>query len=367
MPGFQLLCLLAFAAVARAAPTTPASPTAHCIDFIVPISASALNLVDIGDPTKGELPSSNATTLVSGAFDISFRYCAPIVTNSGTSDILQILVHGAMYDKQYMLWPQQPAKYNYGLAANTRGYPVLAYDRLGDGQSSHPDGQKIVQTMLEISIAEEIIQLVRAGSLSPSIPAFSKVIQVGHSLGSVITNGVIAASPAALDALVLTGYSHTPSNFDIIMGGGVEAASKAAPYKFSHLQESYMTNKNATGRAQAMYGPAGSFDPAILLFDEVTRETVTWGEFETFVSAIPGPVSGFKGHVLTVTGLEDVLFCDPLPGCGNLANEAGPMYYPDAASASIRLIPNAGHNLNLLLNTPQTYVTILDWIDALAL
>lgn len=212
--------LLAVAVQAVSALTTPLS---RCSDFSVAISASAENFVDIPDPTTGATSSSNETVHVSGTFSINFRYCKPTEKVPRHSDVLQILVHGAGYDKNYMLYPLQPETHSYGLTANQRGYPILAYDRLGtyysllscmhdrrnappgDGKSSHPDGQRVVQTSFEVAIAQEIIRKVRSGGLHPLIPAFDKVLQLGHSLGSVITANVIAASPQALDAAVFTG------------------------------------------------------------------------------------------------------------------------------------------------------------------
>lgn len=359
------LVTLTASALLRAA---SARSSHHCTDFIAPIPASAQNLVDIPDPTKGLSPSKNETRLVTGTFNISFRFCEPTAQNASAADVLQILVHGAMYGKNYWLWPQEPETYNYGRAANARGYPVLAYDRLGNGLSERPDGRTVMQTSLEIAIAVEIVRKVRAGTLHKSVSPFQKVVQLGHSLGSVITNGAVAADPDALDAVVLTGYTHTPSQtFDIIKIGGLEAARTAAPLRFGLLPESYMTNKNLTGKAVAEYGPPGSFNQSVLLFDELTRDTVTWGQYETFVHAIPGAAIGFVGHVLTITGAEDRIFCDPLPGCDNLQAEAEKTFYPDAASIEIHMVQNAGHVLNLLLSAPATYARILDWIAGLAL
>ncbi|EJD50747.1 cytochrome P450 [Auricularia subglabra TFB-10046 SS5] len=367
MRALSCCCVAPLAVSALLAAASPTS-NPHCTDFFAPISASAQNLVDIPDPTKGLVPRSNATTLVAGTFDISFRFCGPTVDNAAAAEVLQILVHGAWYRKNYWLWPQQPEKYNYGLLANARGYPVLAYDRLGDGLSERPDGRTVVQTALEIAIGVQIVQRARAGTLHKSLQGFRKVVQVGHSLGSVVTNGVIAKDPGALDGIVLTSYTHTPSRtFDLVNVLGLEAARKAVPLRFGLLPESYMTNKNATGKAEAEYGPAGSFDRNVLLFDEATRDTLTWGELQTLVSEIAGPVVGFTGHVLTVTGANDNNFCTTVPGCDNLQAEAGKTYYPNAARAEIHLVPYAGHNLNLLFSAPDTYRTILDWISGLAL
>ena len=78
----------------------------------------------------------------------------------------------------------------------------------GVPDSDRPDPLNVVQEPLEVSIGAEILSRLRAGSLSPIVPRFEKFVQIGHSLGSIISNGVIIHSPAALDAVILTGVSN---------------------------------------------------------------------------------------------------------------------------------------------------------------
>jgi len=61
------------------------------------------------------------------------------------------------------------------------------------GLSDHPDPIQVVQTALEVSITHELIQMLRAGSIG-SIK-FSKIVGVGHSLGSALTNNITATYP----------------------------------------------------------------------------------------------------------------------------------------------------------------------------
>src|SRR6266568_3346388 len=56
---------------------------------------------------------------------------------------VQLLVHGTTYNHTYWDFPDQVPKYSYVDAAVRAGYAVLAIDRIGDGQSSHPPSSQI--------------------------------------------------------------------------------------------------------------------------------------------------------------------------------------------------------------------------------
>lgn len=49
--------------------------------------------------------------------------------------------------------------------------------------------------------------MLRAGYCS-EIPAAKKVIHVGHSYGSALSNQIVKLDPTISDAIVLTGFSH---------------------------------------------------------------------------------------------------------------------------------------------------------------
>lgn len=61
-----------------------------------------------------------------------------------------------------------------------------------------------MQLELEVAIAHELIQLLRAGGFSNH--AFENVVGVGHSIGSAQIAGITAHYPKDLDAAVLTGF-----------------------------------------------------------------------------------------------------------------------------------------------------------------
>jgi pimeloyl-ACP methyl ester carboxylesterase len=75
----------------------------------------------------------------------------------------------------------------------------VAIDRLGVGNSSHPD-PSFVRRPLEADIIIQIIQQLRRG--------FDNVVLIGHLVASLITNYYLVREPGIADAVILTGYAH---------------------------------------------------------------------------------------------------------------------------------------------------------------
>jgi hypothetical protein len=72
--------------------------------------------------------------------------------------------------------------------AALKGYTTFAYDHLGIRASDHPDAIQTVQAPLEITMAHFLIQMLRSGSIAST--SFQKIVGVGHSLGSELTNAI---------------------------------------------------------------------------------------------------------------------------------------------------------------------------------
>lgn len=63
---------------------------------------------------------------------------------------------------------------------------------------------------IKFSIPEKLVDLARAGSFSNALFGFvpTKVALIGHSLGSAITNALVAANPTVADGVVITGWGY---------------------------------------------------------------------------------------------------------------------------------------------------------------
>ena len=95
----------------------------------------------------------------------------------------------------YSYWdlPYNSCNYSYiDVAVDKYGFSTLSIDRLGIGKSSTADPLHVVQVPAELSAIYELTKMLRRGSL-PHVPkAFSKVVHVGHSLGSILSYNLAA-------------------------------------------------------------------------------------------------------------------------------------------------------------------------------
>jgi hypothetical protein len=90
---------------------------------------------------------------VSGSQTLAGTYCEPPVLNDN-SEKLQVLFHGITSNRDFwsalggtsLCFPAyQPGNYSWVEVAHSKGYPTLALDRLGAGDSSHPDPILVMQ------------------------------------------------------------------------------------------------------------------------------------------------------------------------------------------------------------------------------
>jgi pimeloyl-ACP methyl ester carboxylesterase len=110
----------------------------------------------------------------------------------------------------------------------SRGYATFAFDRLGNGQSDHPDPLIITQSVYQAQLYANLAQALKAGTVTGVPKTFTKVrkdndalsfhlfisslfllqvVYVGHSYGSIIGNIVATERPESIDGLLLTGVS----------------------------------------------------------------------------------------------------------------------------------------------------------------
>ncbi|KAH7098224.1 Alpha/Beta hydrolase protein [Auriculariales sp. MPI-PUGE-AT-0066] len=322
------------------------SSESQCVEFKDTLVTSATNIAGITLNSTG----SGTARIRPTAFQMFFRFCEPHHSTRRARTV-QILGHGATYNHRYWNIDYRPEIYSYERAALAEGYSVMSYDLLGSGNSAKPDPFNIVQNPLNIEIAVKVIRAVRHGALSFShtqLPRFDNVVYVGHAMGSMILNGVLAASPGLVDAAVLTGYAHVKLPTPTV-------ASEALPERFGRLSNGY----TVIPHREVFYGPAGSYEDELLQLDMATQDVVSVGEAVTLSSgAISAPE--FTGHVLAVNGEQDVVYCVE-SGCPNLFREIA--FYPAAASFEAHVVSNTGHVLNLHETSRSTYAMILDWLD----
>lgn len=166
------------------------------VDNDIQATAWVLEQETWSTPFATALIQQNIT--ISGKYNVHAQYCSP--TTGG--EILQIASHGLHYDSRY--WDAQLTNHSYVDAALEAGYSTLAYDRLGAGKSDHPDAYRGVQGLLEVDVLRQITILAQNGTFSTKPP--SRIVHIGHSFGSFITNAFIGTYPNLSAGAILTGF-----------------------------------------------------------------------------------------------------------------------------------------------------------------
>jgi hypothetical protein len=227
----------------------------NCLDLIIPVSVNAPTYPPIFPPLAN---GYEATALLSQAakrdadpdttkllgkpinisttFSIGATYCSPTTKKSS---VVQLLTHGLGFDRSY--W-NLDGDLNYKNAAAAAGYATLFYDRLGNGISTIADPYTTVQVPVELAILVELTSLLRSGKISPKIPKAAKVVHVGHSYGSLLSNALVASVPELSDAAIMTGYSHNSTWqrwFEI--STAFHLAKENQPARFVNYSSGYLT------------------------------------------------------------------------------------------------------------------------------
>ncbi|KAK0619125.1 hypothetical protein B0T14DRAFT_584450, partial [Immersiella caudata] len=323
-----------------------ASPTDNnpaCVDLEIPISVnqtaakwlqpevdSTYDAVDwIRYQTTRTTPKPNESYLgpiaINETFSINAKLCIP--SHGPKSKILQIATHGAGFDKRYWDVTIKPAEYSYLYAALTQA------------QRLHT-----TQLPIHIEILRQLTLLSSSGSLlqhskpSPpshprkpnpqppnSLPASyipSKIIHIGHSLGSIISVSLVTSYPNLSSGLIATGFLPTKTSADFpptlnINTWGFEFAKENDSVKFARHGSGYIVQATKGNVELSFFGEKESSEPELLQHAWEIRQPVGVGEFTSLLGAMAGggPMKegtgpgAFKGAVQFVIGEKDYGGC----------------------------------------------------------
>lgn len=194
--------------------------------------------------------------LVTGNYRIHSSLCVPIDPEAAKRvETVQFLTHGDTLSSSY--WDIAPG-YSYIDAATAAGYATFSYDRIGVGKSEHPDPIQVVQAPLSVEIAHVLVTMLRNGQIGQQ--RFTKLVGVGHSAGSTVTQGVTTKYPRDFDAIILTGTSTIPTYVPLsIAAFNFEIANQGSNI-FRGLPNGYVTQANAIG-IQFSFFRYPNFDP----------------------------------------------------------------------------------------------------------
>jgi pimeloyl-ACP methyl ester carboxylesterase len=269
---------------------------------------------------------------------------------------LQILVHGAGYDHRYWDWPVETERYSYVEWAASRRIATLNIDRIGSGLSSKPPGvENPVSSQAEI--LRQIVAAARQGLLGGV--GFSRVVLLGHSLGSVVT-GYEAAQYGDVDAGVLTGYvpvDGTGQADDTFFETAFLRAADELPHLRGLVDDDYGAARGEL-REPLMY-LAGHCDPALIQMDEEMKGTTTRGELRD-AGAVGQMIRMGGVPTLVLVGQYDQLLIHPPDrDCFDVIRrwaDASPSHF------AYRVVVDSAHNLNLHYNAHEAFDAIEGWL-----
>jgi pimeloyl-ACP methyl ester carboxylesterase len=274
---------------------------------------------------------------------------------------LQILIHGAGYDHRYWDCPVEPDRYSYVEWAAARGIATLSIDRIGAGASSKP-ASDLNTIEAQAEILSQIVAQARSG-LAGTAP-FSRVVLVGHSLGSVIA-GCEAATYNDADAVVLTGYvpvDGRPDGGEALIAMGFVPATEGLPHLLGLVDDGYLTPRLDV-RGRLLFWPPRT-DPAMISTDALLVSTVTRTEL-LGAAAAGRTIRSASAPTLVLVGQHDVLLSSPAAGqdCYDTVRDVA-AYSP--AHFDFEVVPDCGHNLTLHLNAHASHEVLNRWLDARA-
>jgi pimeloyl-ACP methyl ester carboxylesterase len=348
-PGSVRLVLLASTLAAASFVTSGAAKAAPrvgtCTDNVIPVSLRA------GRPLNQQIYG---------------RLCLPA---AGLPATVQLLVPGFSYGNTYWDFPDPTSgtrRYSYVAAALASGYATFAIDRIGTGRSSHPPSAEATSSADAYTIHQVVLAL-RTGGVSGSRGqvSFEKVVGVGHSLGTILL-WAEASRYQDIDGLVASGATH---HYDAVGNSAVTSSDYPAildpQFADGDYDAAYLTTRPGT-RYKAFYAPA-VVDHAVVDYDEAHKYPSSGGEFEA--GLMLQEALDIRAPVLVAVGSLDPSFCSgsSSPDCASgdaLAQAEAPYLGPAVPSVSGFVLPEAGHDLNMMLNAELWFTAAQSWVDA---
>jgi pimeloyl-ACP methyl ester carboxylesterase len=254
---------------------------------------------------------------------------------------LQILLHGASFNRSYWDFPFRSRRYSYVGHANAAGFATLAIDRLGTGESDRPPPE-LVTVHASASTIHQVVSAIRSGEHRDAGGwrlRFDRIVLVGNSFGSNIS-WTEAGTYADVDGLILTAISHDPNPPAAPLTQLYAYPAQLDPlFAGLGLPSGYLTTLPGARTELFFHLPGAS--EAVIAVDETLKDTLPVGMlFDQFTTY--GLTQNIHVPVLNVVGDFDTLSCQ-LPSCtesGSIADEgSNTRQMPATRSSSSRARP----------------------------
>ncbi|KAI1465648.1 alpha/beta-hydrolase [Daldinia caldariorum] len=322
------------------------------------VTGAFVEMFQVGSSFAADIISGPST--ISGTYKIFVKLCLPtdpdVLANVKT---VQLLSHGATLDHTY--WDIAPG-YSYVDVASAAGYATLSYDQLGVGRSDHPDPIQVVQATSQVAVTHALAGLLRSSKLGGY--KFDKVVGVGHSAGSTLTQAITTQYPKDFDAVILSGTTASADTVALTVAAfNLINANTDPSNQFRSLAPGYLTQQTSVGIQFAFYR-FPNFDDDVFRRQVAHKSTNTLGVLLT-LGSIVAPSPEFTGPVDLVNGEHDLVFCG-----GNCVepvdqNQAAlSLFYSAAGKGSQSYIAaGAGHSIAAHKSGPDSFKHMVKFLQ----
>ncbi|PMD26058.1 alpha/beta-hydrolase [Hyaloscypha hepaticicola] len=374
---FLLITLVSGVLPAQGA-TGPLVPVdKSCFNVTIPVTVTSTNFI-YGLPkfsdnlditaltielnTRGVFASLNpfaGTQNETATYHVSGTFCGP---SSNKASTLLLATHGASLDRYYWDFQYEPSCYSFVDFAVSKGYSVFYYDRVGAGESSLLSGY-VAQIPINVGVLEQLTNYIRSGSLSLAGNKYkpNKIVLLGHSVGSIISNALLVTNPTIADGAVLTGWSPNSGLLAAIpcIFAGIQAkiAKTVNPARWGAYDNGWFTVIDIYAYIELFY-KIGSFDFTAVQFALNTSWPIGIMEFLTIY--VQGFVSQSTIPVLFQVGSNDAIICQG--NCSGVFTNVVGLLFPKSASLEAYIQPNTGHILTTALNATGGFQVITDYL-----
>jgi pimeloyl-ACP methyl ester carboxylesterase len=301
------------------------------------------------------------------SYTVSGELCSTLAERHDGRTV-QLLIPGATYDHRYWDFGTiDGRRYSYARDVAALGFPTLALDMLGTGDSSTPPSDQITIDTAAY-VAHQAVQALRTGRVAGI--RFGRVIEVGHSLNSIAV-WQEAISYHDVNGVIVTGVAHSiAARFAQLAGTDFYPAAMDPSFAGRGLDSGWLTT--VSGVRGTLFYSAGDADPAVIAADEAGKGLVSATELNTGVPLVPtNGTLAIRVPVLDILGSNDLTTCGPNPqghvfdcssGAAVAAQEA-PFYSPEANIHGC-VIPGSGHDISLALNNWLQVDDTVRWSNA---
>ncbi|KAI9853219.1 MAG: hypothetical protein M1830_006740 [Pleopsidium flavum] len=298
---------------------------------------------------------------------MSVRFCEPEVMVASRNLTIQLLVHGVTETKLYWSGLGYPVGFNgdtysWIAYASRQGYPTLSIDRVGNGNSTHPDPVLITQMNLEEAILHQLVLKLKSGQAVPG-RSFTRVVFVGHSYGSILGNDMATNHPGDIAAYVLTGYGVSVVPVAAALPQTLPLPASLYSPRFAGFPVGYLVTSSQIGRRNYLWGADGSYDPAIFLLDYNHEDVTGLGELLSITAGLKQAPS-YTGPVAVITGERDEVFCaGGFCGTGpNSPQAQSCSLFPKSSNCTYYIPLGTGHMIDLHYTAQESFKNAHDFL-----